>query len=273
MEVEVLVIVIVDVPVVKVMEVIVYTEITPNASRRVAPTGAAVSKGAGHGGASAGVPGVGRTGGNGTRGTCATGGTGSVGLVGASAIVPGVGGTGGADIGGATRGSGFGGASRLGGGAGGASSWGAVPTEARGSGGSQPQLLPGSPLLAPAPHTAVTESFIERGEPASRPITPVRSRRGVRPCPPPVPSTHIMALRPSSVPQRVVLPSPPTSSLPHIPDPESDLVRAASLAVTHLLATVVTEPCCESTAASALVAELIEFADFCRLQYAASLVF
>ncbi|CAI7917345.1 unnamed protein product [Closterium sp. NIES-54] len=32
-----------------------------------------------------------------------------------------------------------------------------------------------------------------------------------------------MALRPSSVPQRVVLPEPPTSSLPHVPDPEFDL--------------------------------------------------
>ncbi|CAI7800122.1 unnamed protein product [Closterium sp. NIES-54] len=51
-----------------------------------------------------------------------------------------------------------------------------------------------------------------------------------------------MALSPSSVPQRVVLPEPPASSLPHVPDPESNLAHAASPTVTHLLATVVTDP-------------------------------
>ncbi|CAI7889681.1 unnamed protein product [Closterium sp. NIES-54] len=50
-----------------------------------------------------------------------------------------------------------------------------------------------------------------------------------------------MALRPSSVPQHVVLPEPPTSSLPHIPDSESDLARAASPTITRLLATIVTD--------------------------------
>ncbi|CAI7801734.1 unnamed protein product [Closterium sp. NIES-53] len=80
----------------------------------------------------------------------------------------------------------------------------------------QQQLLPGSPLPAPAPHTTVTESFTERREPASRPVTPVRSHCDVRPRPPPVPGTHIMALCPSSVPQCAVLPSSPASSLPHV---------------------------------------------------------
>ncbi|CAI7797150.1 unnamed protein product [Closterium sp. NIES-54] len=81
-----------------------------------------------------------------------------------------------------------------------------------------------------------------------------------------------MALRPSSVPQRVPLPSPPTSSLADGPDPESDLVRAASPTVPRLLATVVTDPSFESVATSALVAELVDFAAACRLDYAASLV-
>ncbi|CAI7858175.1 unnamed protein product [Closterium sp. NIES-54] len=81
-----------------------------------------------------------------------------------------------------------------------------------------------------------------------------------------------MALRPSSVPLRVPLPSPPASSLGDGPDPESDLVRAASPTVTRLLATVVTDPSFESAAASALVAELVDFAGACRLDYAASLV-
>ncbi|CAI5472892.1 unnamed protein product [Closterium sp. Yama58-4] len=54
--------------------------------------------------------------------------------------------------------------------------------------------------------------------------------------------------------------------------PEFDLVRAASLTVTRLLATVVTDPSFKSIAASALVAELVDFAAACRLDYAASLV-
>ncbi|CAI7816338.1 unnamed protein product, partial [Closterium sp. NIES-54] len=133
---------------------------------------------------------------------------------------------------------------------------------------SQPQLLPRSPLPPPAPHTTVTESFTERREPASCPVTPVCSRRAVRPRPPPIPGTHIMALRPSSVQQRVVLRSPPASSLPHVPDPESDLVRTTSPTVARLLTTVVTDPSFESAVASALVAELVDFAALCRLDYA-----
>ncbi|CAI7776762.1 unnamed protein product, partial [Closterium sp. NIES-53] len=92
---------------------------------------------------------------------------------------------------------------------------------------SQPQLLLGSPLPAPAPHTEVTESLTERREPETRASTPVRARHVARPRPPAVPGTHGMALRPSSVPQRVVLPEPPASSLPHVPDPESNLAGAA----------------------------------------------
>ncbi|CAI7894812.1 unnamed protein product, partial [Closterium sp. NIES-54] len=88
-----------------------------------------------------------------------------------------------------------------------------------------------------------------------------------------LPSTHRMALRPSSVPQRVVLPSPPTSSLPHVPDPESDLVRAANPTVTCLPAMVVTDPSFESAATSALVPELVDFTSLCRLDYVASHVF
>ncbi|CAI7884397.1 unnamed protein product [Closterium sp. NIES-54] len=81
-----------------------------------------------------------------------------------------------------------------------------------------------------------------------------------------------MALRPSSVPLRVPLPSPPASTLADGPDPESDLVRAASPTVTRLLATVVTDHSFESAPASALVAELVDFAAACRLDYATSLV-
>ncbi|CAI7805570.1 unnamed protein product [Closterium sp. NIES-54] len=55
-----------------------------------------------------------------------------------------------------------------------------------------------------------------------------------------------MALRPSSVPLRVPLPSPPASSLADGLDPESDLARAASPTVPYLL---VTDPSFISTAA------------------------
>ncbi|CAI7762389.1 unnamed protein product [Closterium sp. NIES-53] len=80
-----------------------------------------------------------------------------------------------------------------------------------------------------------------------------------------------MTLRPSNAPQRVPLLSPPASPLPDGPDPESDSLRTASPTVPRFLATVVTDPSFESTAASALVAELVDFAAACRLDYAASL--
>ncbi|CAI7794736.1 unnamed protein product [Closterium sp. NIES-54] len=81
-----------------------------------------------------------------------------------------------------------------------------------------------------------------------------------------------MALRPSSVPLRVPLPPLPGSSLPVVPDPASDLTRAASPIVPRLLATIVTDPSFESTAASALVTELVGFAAACHLDYATALV-
>ncbi|CAI7791911.1 unnamed protein product, partial [Closterium sp. NIES-54] len=76
----------------------------------------------------------------------------------------------------------------------------------------------------------------------------------------------------SFVPLRVPLPPPPESSLPAVLDPESDLALAASPTVSRLLATVVTDPSFEFTTASALVAELVDFAAACRLDYATSLV-
>ncbi|CAI5969468.1 unnamed protein product [Closterium sp. NIES-64] len=141
---------------------------------------------------------------------------------------------------------------------------------------SQLQLLPASPLPAPSPYTGPTGGLAERREPASRPASPVRaartSGRSSRQRPPPVPGTHRMSLRPSTAPLRAPLPSPPESSLPALADPELDSLRAASPTVMRLLATVVTDPSFESTAASALVAELVDFAARCRLDYAASLV-
>ncbi|CAI7750771.1 unnamed protein product, partial [Closterium sp. NIES-53] len=141
---------------------------------------------------------------------------------------------------------------------------------------SQSPLQPVSPLPAPSPYAGPTGGLAERRAPASRPASPVRttrtSRRAPRPRPPAVPGTHQMTLRPSTSPLRVPLPSPPESSLPVLADPASDSLRAASPTVTRLLSTVVTDPSFESTAASALVAELVDFAARCPLDYAAGLV-
>ncbi|CAI7744540.1 unnamed protein product [Closterium sp. NIES-53] len=138
---------------------------------------------------------------------------------------------------------------------------------------SQPPLLPGSPLPAPSPYPAQTCSPAKRREPESRLASPDRTDNcACRPCPPHVTGTHTMALRPSSVPLRVALPSPPVSSLPNVLDPESDLARAASPTVTLFLVTVVTDPSFESTVASTLVTELVEFAATRRLDFVASIV-
>ncbi|CAI7833360.1 unnamed protein product [Closterium sp. NIES-54] len=137
---------------------------------------------------------------------------------------------------------------------------------------SQSLLRPVSPLPAPSPYTCPTGGLAERRAPASRPASPARpactSRLTSRPRPPVVPGTHHMALRPSTAPLRVPLPSPPASSLPASADPESDSLRAASPTVARFLATIVTDPSLASTSASALFAELVDFAAGFRLDYA-----
>ncbi|CAI7858890.1 unnamed protein product [Closterium sp. NIES-54] len=130
---------------------------------------------------------------------------------------------------------------------------------------SQPPLKPASPLPTP-PYTEQSGGLTERSERASRPLSPVRTARCVpRSRPPPVPGTHAMTLRPSSVPLRVPLPAPPASSLPEVHEPESDRTRAASPTISCLLATAVMDHSFDSAAASALVAEQLDFAASCRL--------
>ncbi|CAI7747769.1 unnamed protein product, partial [Closterium sp. NIES-53] len=71
---------------------------------------------------------------------------------------------------------------------------------------SQPQLQPASPLPIPSPYTKHSGGLIERREPASRLVSPVRTaRRAPRSRPPPIPGSHTMALCPSSVPLHVPL--------------------------------------------------------------------
>ncbi|CAI7777425.1 unnamed protein product [Closterium sp. NIES-54] len=108
------------------------------------------------------------------------------------------------------------------------------------------------------------------GVPSSTSLTPPLL------CPPPEQSQ--LPLQPASP---LPAPSPYTeksggltdcqSSLPEVPDPESDHARAASPTVSRLLATAVMDPSFESTDASALVAELLDFAAACRLDYATTL--
>ncbi|CAI7816772.1 unnamed protein product, partial [Closterium sp. NIES-53] len=153
------------------------------------------------------------------------------------------------------------GAEPVGAGSGGAESRGAEPVGARNADASpyfiplleQSPLQPVSPLPAPSPYSGPTGGLAERREPASRPASPVRttrtSRRAPRPRPPAVPGTHQMALRPSTAPLRVPLPSPPESSLPVLADPDSDSLRAASPTVA---------PC--------------QLCGHCRLDYATRLV-
>ncbi|CAI7810125.1 unnamed protein product [Closterium sp. NIES-54] len=77
-----------------------------------------------------------------------------------------------------------------------------------------------------------------------------------------------MALHPSSLLLRVPLPAPPESSLPAVPD----RAHAVRPTVSCLLATAVIDPSFESATASTLVAELLDFAAACRLDYATALV-
>ncbi|CAI7835305.1 unnamed protein product [Closterium sp. NIES-53] len=220
-------------------------------------------------GAGAAGPGGARTGGTGAAGA---GGAARVGAVGAGAVA-----TGGAAGAGAAGGTGAGGAAGFVAGDPGAEGTDAVSAVPRGAARPRPYYVP------------LLQGLTERREPESRPALPesrpvspesypglhvcaVRSGRRVpRQRPPPVPDTHSMTLRLSTSPQRVPLPSPPASSLPDGPDPPSDSLCAASPTVMHFLATAVTDPSFQSTAASALVAELVNFAAACHLDYAASL--
>ncbi|CAI7760784.1 unnamed protein product [Closterium sp. NIES-54] len=213
---------------------------------------AGVTAGAGGtGGAAAAGPGGARTRGTGAAGSGSVGGAGAGGAGGGDPAKrggAGVGAAGARDTG--ARGARAGAAGAVDPGAGGAGAGGVV-SGGTGEGGTsvEPESPPASPI-----HAART------------------GFRVPRPRPPPIPGTLAMALRPSSVPLRVPLPPPPESSLPAIPDPESELAHAASPIVSRLLATVVTDPSFESLAASALIAELVDFAAACRLDYATALV-
>ncbi|CAI7830510.1 unnamed protein product [Closterium sp. NIES-53] len=221
----------------------------------------------------AGAGGAGVTAGAGGSGGTAAAGSGGARTMGAGAV--GTGGVGGAGAGDPTEpgaagaggscvcGAGAGGAGAGGGGVGGTGAGGAGAT---GAGAevlgvppstslTPPLLCPppdesqrpfqlASPLPAPSPYTEQSGGLTKRSEPVSRPASPVRIGR----------------------------PFLVRSSLRAVPDPESDRALAASPTVSHLLATIVTNPSFESTAPSSLVAELVDFAAACRLDHATALV-
>ncbi|CAI7884677.1 unnamed protein product [Closterium sp. NIES-54] len=200
------------------------------------------------GGAGAAVPGGARTGGTGAaRADGAVG----VGAVGAGTVA-----TGGAAGAGAAGGTGAGGAAGVVAGDPGVEGTGDVSAVSGGAARPRP-YYPASPLPGPFPYSGPTRGLTERREPESGPASPES-----RPASP--------ESRPA--PQRVPLPSPPASSLPDGTDPECDSLHAASPNVTRFLATTVTDPSLEPTVASALVAELVDFAAAYRLDYAATLV-
>ncbi|CAI5942477.1 unnamed protein product [Closterium sp. NIES-64] len=196
-------------------------------------------------------PGGARTGSTGAAGTAGTTGAGAPEGVGAEATTVGPGGAIGAAVGpggatGAAGGTGAGGAAGAGAAAGGT---GAVPAVSGVATRPRPYFVP---LLHRPPHCLLLPLTLVLLEV----LLSVVSLR--------------LALRRLSVLLALVVVV--RSSLPALADPESDSLRAASPTVTRLLATVVTDPSFESTVATSLVAELVDFAARCRLDYAASLV-
>ncbi|CAI7898708.1 unnamed protein product [Closterium sp. NIES-53] len=232
--------------------------------------------GAGGAGATAGAGVTGGTVATGHGGACTWGTgaaeTGGVGVGGdGDPTELGAAGTGGTGAGGAgARGAGAGdpGAAGTGDGGAGAVDLGAVVAGDGGAGG----IGAGGTVRPHPSFVSKLQQVLERREPASHPVSPVRTARRVpRSRPPPVPGTHTMALHPSSVPLHVPLP-PLESSLHTVSDPGSDLVCGASPTVSRLLASVVTGPSFESAAWSTLVAELLDVAAVYRQDYATALV-
>ncbi|CAI7765798.1 unnamed protein product, partial [Closterium sp. NIES-53] len=111
---------------------------------------------------------------------------------------------------------------------------------------SQPPLQPASPLPAPSPYTEQTGGLLSVVSQCL--VLPPQFALVI------VFLVRVLLLSPAHTLWHFVL--PPDSSLPADTDPESDRARAASPTFSRLFDTVVTDPSFESTAASALVAEL-----------------
>ncbi|CAI7929488.1 unnamed protein product, partial [Closterium sp. NIES-54] len=130
---------------------------------------------------------------------------------------------------------------------------------------SQSQLQRASILSGPSPYSGPTRGLTEQCEPGSRPALPESHPASPESCPEsplrtgqrvPVSLCRLL-LRPLFLP---------------CPDLESDSLRAPSPTVTRFLATAITDPSFESTTTSALIADLVDLAAACHLDYSASLV-
>ncbi|CAI7892770.1 unnamed protein product [Closterium sp. NIES-53] len=245
--------------------------------------GAAGAGAAGGTGAVGGPAGVGAAGGAGAAGprgarTGGTGAAGAGGAVGVGAAGAGAVATGGASGARAVRGTGAGGAAGVVAGDPGAEGSGAVSAVSGGAArprpyyvlllrqvlGLPPSLGPTPPSLSPPPVQSQSQLQPASQPPGPSPYSgPTRGLTERR-----EPESHLASPKSRSASP----PSPPASSLPTGPDTKSDSLRTARPAVTRFLATAVTDPLFESTAASALVAELVDFAATCHLDYASSLV-
>ncbi|CAI7911601.1 unnamed protein product [Closterium sp. NIES-54] len=168
--------------------------------------GTEVAAGAGvTGGTATTGPGGVRTRGNGAAGTGGVEGAGAGDLTESGTTGAGGAGAGGPGVGGP----GAGGAGVGGPGVGGAGAGGAGAIDPGGAVRPRPYFVPllqqpASPLPAPSPYTEQSGGLTECREPASRPVSPVRTAYCVpRSRPPPVPGIHAMTLHPSSVPLRL----------------------------------------------------------------------
>ncbi|CAI7831750.1 unnamed protein product, partial [Closterium sp. NIES-53] len=221
---------------------------------RVAARAGAAGAGAagGAGGATGAIGGAGATGGAAGAGAA----EGAAGAGAAGAARGAAGSTGGAGAAGATGGAGAGAA---GGAAGtgdpGAEGTGSVSAVSRGAAWPRSYFVPLLQQVLGSPPSPGPPPPLFLSPP------PVQSQSQLQPASPlPGPSPY----------------SGPTRGLTERREPESRPMspesRPASLVRTVRAAIVVTDPLFESSAASALVAELVEFAAACRLDYAASLV-
>ncbi|CAI5953229.1 unnamed protein product [Closterium sp. NIES-64] len=210
------------------------------------------------GGSRATGPGGARTGGAGAAGPGGAAGAGAAGGAEAGGAV-GASDAGGAGAGGAARagapvGAGADASGAAGGAAGGAGGAGGTAEDGAATGGAG--SVPASSEGAARPHYVpllLQSSWFASASSSS----PWHAPDGSAPF-------HCTAACPFAVSSKVPLPA--------FAGLESDSLRGASPTVTRLLATFVTDPSFESTATSALVAELVDFAAHCRLDYAASLV-
>ncbi|CAI5519130.1 unnamed protein product [Closterium sp. Naga37s-1] len=218
--------------------------------------GAGATGGAAGVGAAGGAPGAGAAGG--AAGAGAAGGAAGAGAAGGAAGVGAAGGAAGAGAAGGAAGAG------AAGGAAGAGAAGAAGLAGACTGGTGAAGAGGTAGVGAAGTGAGGAAGVVSGDPGAEGTGAVSSISGGAARP----QLYYVPL----LQQRVPLPSPPASSLHDGPDPESDSLRASSPTVTRFLATAVNGPLFESTAASALVAELVDFGEACRLDFATSLV-